>query len=268
MQARAFSAAQGWSWFVAGYGLYRRNPALLGALGAGFNLLTLLMTLVLVLAGPMIATFLVPGVWLCIPALWVGVLNGCRAVDQDIGPFRPSMLFSGFHRHPKRLISLGGLQFVGWLVVSAMFLFLGGANFLASLKSAGSTGLPVDLFSLIMGLIAATCLAIPLLMAVWFAPLLLAWNDLSLGKALFFSFIACRRNLGAFTIYGIAWFGLMLAQTLLGAVLVLLFSPTIAHLLLGAVQMFVISPVLFASVYMSYRDIFQSPVDQDDAQDA
>lgn len=268
MQAHAFPAARGWSWFVAGYGLYRSNPMFLGALGAGFNLLTLLMTLILVLAGPVIATLLVPGVWLCIPALWVGVLNGCRNVDQGQGPFRPGMLFSGFHRHPKRLISLGGVQFVGWLVISAMFLFLGGANFLASLKSAPSTGLPVDLLSLTTGLLAAVCLAVPMLMAAWFAPLLLAWNDLGLGKALFFSFIACRRNLGAFTIYGIVWFALLLGQTLLGAVLVLLFSPTIAHLLLGAVQMFLISPVLFASVYMSYNDIFQTPADVEAAQDA
>lgn len=254
---------------MTGLNLYRRNPRFLGALGVGYSLLTLFLMMILMSGGPVLATVLVPALWLCIPALWVGVLNGCRAVATEEGRLTPALLFSGFRRHPKRLVSLGGLHFAGWLVVVMAFVFLGGAGFLRALMSGEAGAMEaVDPFGLLTGGAVAALLALPLVMACWFAPLLLAWNDLSVPKALFFSLVACRRNLGAFTVYGLAWFGVMLGLPLIGALLALILTPGISRFILSMVQMIVVTPILFASIYTSYQDIFLLPLPDPEPVDA
>lgn len=50
----------------------------------------------------------------------------------------------------------------------------------------------------------ALLLFAPLMMAYWYAPVLVAWHQLSVAKALFFSFVACRRNWRAFLVYSLA----------------------------------------------------------------
>ena len=80
----------------------------------------------------------------------------------------------------------------------------------------------------------------PVLMAWWFAPVLAAWHRLGVGKALFFSFIACWMNWRPFLVYGL---GLLIVAGILPGVLL-------------GILLLVIAPTIFASFYASYRDIF------------
>jgi hypothetical protein len=99
----------------------------------------------------------------------------------------------------------------------------------------------------------------PVLMAWWFAPVLAAWHRLGVGKALFFSFIACWMNWRPFLVYGL---GLLIVAGILPGVLLgilLLVMPGAANLVTALVTMpmvLVIAPTIFASFYASYRDIF------------
>ncbi len=96
-------------------------------------------------------------------------------------------------------------------------------------------------------------------MAWWFAPVLAAWHRLGVGKALFFSFIACWMNWRPFLVYGL---GLLIVAGILPGVLLgilLLVMPGAANLVTALVTMpmvLVIAPTIFASFYASYRDIF------------
>jgi hypothetical protein len=99
----------------------------------------------------------------------------------------------------------------------------------------------------------------PVLMAYWFAPVLAAWHGLSVGKALFFSLMACWINWRAFLTYGIAL--ALVAAVLPGVVLavLLLIFPGAANFLTALVTvpaMLVLAPIVFASFYVSYRDVF------------
>ena len=105
-------------------------------------------------------------------------------------------------------------------------------------------------------------MASPLLMAFWFAPLLTAWDGIGAGKSLFFSFIASWRNWRAFCIYGLA-LGLV-GAALPGLILIIagLISPVLVNVLSIALRMlliFVLAPTMVASVYLSYRDVFEAP---------
>jgi hypothetical protein len=101
--------------------------------------------------------------------------------------------------------------------------------------------------------------ALPVVAAFWFAPLLTAWDDVAPMKSVFFSFVASWRNWRAFMVYGLAAsvFAIAIPGVLLisaGAI-----DQTLAHVLSVAIRMlliFVMAPIMMASVFISYQDVF------------
>ena len=88
---------------------------------------------------------------------------------------------------------------------------------------------------------------------------------LSAGKALFFSFVACARNWRAFLAYSLA---VLVAGALVpGLVLAALSSflseeGRLPSIMLTLLIVFIVLPTLYASFYVSYRDVFVS-IDDD-----
>ncbi|MDP1589713.1 MAG: BPSS1780 family membrane protein, partial [Prosthecobacter sp.] len=171
MQARKLPAIRGWNWIVEGFHLFRTNPALLTFLVFGYWL-----TLVFLNLMPLIGMVVAP---LCVPALSVGVMNGCRALERESGNGF-GLLFSGFRKNGSVLLILGAAYLAGTLAVFAVSaLFDGGALF--AIMMAGEPP-PEDLLQsdqLMLALQVALILMVPLLMAFWFAPLLAAWEGMS-----------------------------------------------------------------------------------------
>jgi uncharacterized membrane protein len=91
-------------------------------------------------------------------------------------------------------------------------------------------------------LLVGLLLAIPLLMAFWFAPALIVLRGDEPVAAMKASFRACLRNVPPFLIYG-----------LLGLLFLIL---ACIPLFLGLV---VLIPVGIATIYTSYKDIFGAP---------
>ena len=251
MQARQLPAIRGWNWIVEGFHLFRTNPTLLTFLVFGYWLTLVFLNLV-----PLIGVIAAP---LCVPALSVGVMNGCRALERGVeNGF--GLLFSGFQKNGRVLIILGAAYLAGTLAVFAMSaLFDGGALF--GIMMAGQQP-PEDLLQsdqLMLALQMALILMVPLLMAFWFAPLLAAWEGMSPMKAIFFSFIACARNWRPFLFYGmgVAFISAILPGIVLGVVGAL--SAPLLRMVAVAISLpllFVFVPTLFASFYVSYRDVF------------
>jgi hypothetical protein len=112
-------------------------------------------------------------------------------------------------------------------------------------------------------------MASPLLMAFWFAPLLTAWDGVSAGKSLFFSFIASWRNWRAFTA-STAWLWAWSARHAAGPDPHRRrtdFAGSLVNVLSVALRMlliFVLAPTMVASVYLSYRDVFEAPAVADE----
>ena len=251
MDARRLPVRHGVLWLLAGFALFRRHPPLATVITFAYLLTVIVVNLI-----PKVGPFLLP---LLLPTLTVMLANGFRAIDRA-HRFNSETLVSGIKAHQVGLIRLGGLHLVG-----SSLLVLGGfalgepINISDGLDQAEAISLASDLAVILL-------LASPLLMAFWFAPLLAAWNAVGAGKSLFFSFVACWRNWRAFTAYGLAL--ALVGGVLPGLILVVagLISPTLVAILSVALRMlliFVLAPTMAASVYLSYRDVFETPAQSD-----
>jgi hypothetical protein len=251
MQARRLPAIRGWNWIVEGFRLFRTNPALLTFLVFGYWLTLVFLNLV-----PILGVVLAP---LCVPALSVGVMNGCLALERQAqNGF--GLLFSGFRRTATSSSSWCGLSGQSARGVAGSALVDGGA--LLGIMMAGQRRPRIFLSDELMLTLQVTLiLMVPLLMAFWFAPMLAAWEDMPAVKALFFSFIACARNWRPFLVYGlgVAFISAILPGIVLGIVGAA--SAPLQKMVAIAMSLpllFVFVPTLFASFYVSYRDVFVS----------
>jgi hypothetical protein len=81
-------------------------------------------------------------------------------------------------------------------------------------------------------------------------------------KSLFFSFIACYKNLGALTVYGLAWVAiLVLALVGVTVIATLLGSPMFAAQAMFPVALLLFA-IFFTSVYFTFRDSFTDSLDE------
>jgi hypothetical protein len=244
-------ARHGWQWIVRGVALVGRAPL-------GWMLVSMTYWLVMGLVSrlPYLGILVA---WLLTPALTVGFMAICRALERGRG-VELGLVADGFKRNLATLVTLGGMYLaVSLAIFAASAVADGGALARWTLSGRG----PATAEG---GLAAAVALAIalwiPVQLAFWFAPVLAAWHGMPAPKALFFSFFAALRNWRAFLVYGLA------GAAALGLITALIFNaqraqagpqivPTLVFLLLV-----VFVPVYYATTYASYRDVFPESGDQ------
>jgi len=231
----AVGANRGVAWWSEGWRLFTAAPVV-------WIVITLLYVVVIIclhfipLLGQIAATVLTP-------VLAGGVLLGCRALDRG-GELTIAHLFAGFSNKPGPLVLLGVLYFAGEVLALLIVAVVGIAAFGLGGLSAMWSGDPMQLFTT-LGLGALTLvlllllIGLPLLMAFWFAPALVALRNDEPFASLRTSFTASIRNIVPFLVFD-----------LLGVVFAI-----VASIPLG-LGWFVLAPVLAASVYASYKDIF------------
>ena len=96
-----------------------------------------------------------------------------------------------------------------------------------------------NLDNLFVLFLVGMALQVPILMAMWFAPVIAAVDKVGTLDALRLSFNACALNVIPFTIYGLVVFVLAILASI--------------PLMLGWL---VLIPVLMAALFASYKDIF------------
>ena len=244
MQIRILEASHGWRWLTQGLALFRKDPLqwilLLAALFIGSRVL---------LAIPYLGLLVV----LITPNFLAGLTHGAQAVT-DGKPLRWGYLASGFLKNAGRLVTLGGVSLLGhFLMLLAMTTVAGSAlSDIFQTMSAGAvtpdtiaamrTAAPRLLLSTAVGL----GVVLPVILAVWFAPMLVFFDDMKAGPAMLASLWACLRNVLPMLVYSIALLGPLLVLTQIGMALTR--QPDVGVWLLA--------PVLIPSLYVSYRDVF------------
>ncbi len=275
MQARRLSAVRGAFWLLEGLRLFRRNPPLISAL----TLLYLLIVQLLVALLPGIGPVLLP---LLLPVMTLIVANGCRLVDQNRRPDKAGLL-QGITDNGTALLRLGGLQLLGAVLVILLSMLLNdGADPLSTPLTLPETpnmgdGAAADATAaaqivdtaaqaaMLNALMKVLLLATPLIIAFWFAPFLVGWDRVSPFKSLFFSTVASFRNWRAMLMFSLA--AVAVAGILPGFVLIVVgqisgmaLGPALVALRM--ILIFLVAPILTASIYISYRDIFHTGVDE------
>ena len=197
-------------------------------------------------------------VWILFPALVVGPHAMARAAARGTTP-PAELLIAGFRRNLPAQLKLGGFFLAAMLVVLAATALADDGRF--ALAMIGRVRLEIgDLQDpgLQQAMLIGAGLQTVLLGALWYAPLLVAWDGLSATKAAFFSAAAALINWRAFTVYGVVvmlLFGFVLLLALGGAMLFGGSGGGQANSALFAV-VWTLLPVWFASSYLSYRDVF------------
>jgi hypothetical protein len=87
------------------------------------------------------------------------------------------------------------------------------------------------------------------------------WHGITPVKSLFFSLVGCWRNKGAYVVFGLAWFAVVMVEGILVQILALaLNSPEVLATGTYAVSLLTTS-MFMCSVYFSFRDSFESEED-------
>lgn len=218
---------QGWAAFVANPGLWLATTVLLLVIVIGLQIVPLV--------GALAANLLMP-------VLTAGMLHAVRRL-ADSGSFEIGDLFAGFRHNTGPLVIVGALYMAGWLAIMLVIglLFYGslGVGVLTGVGGHPAMGMGFGFGGMLLAAIVGLALAAPLLMAIWFAPALVYFNDMQPVAALKASFAASLANWLVMLVFGIV-------------TLVLCF---VAMLPMG-LGFLVLLPVLFGALYASYKDIF------------
>ena len=259
MQARLLPAMRGVSWIVDGFRLYRRNPPLLTTLTLGYLLLVVAFG-----QWQPVGPFLLP---LFLPMLTVLIANGCRSLS--LGLPRQALLH-GLREQRAALFRLGGLHLLGTLAILAVDQLLQGGESGADPGGDGAA-IRLDEAELLWHMLRVLLIALPVLLAFWFAPLLTAWEGIPALKSLFFSLVAVWRNWRAFMVYAVTatLIGVVLPGVLL-LVASLVSKPLVEGLavVLRLMLLLMFAPVLITGIYQSYQDVFAPVTDPGTAADA
>lgn len=254
MKLQIVGARQGMQWVRQGLRTFLRQP--LGLIG-------LFMIFALVLMGLHVLPTLGTAVGLLlVPAFTSGFVRATEAVEQGKFPM-PHLLVMHWARSRVtrlRMLGLGGLYLLAIAVIMVLSVFADGGT-LAHFYLLGGQLSEEDFKNpgLINAALMTLVLYLPVSMAFWHAPMLVADEDIGPVKALFFSFIACKRNMGAFTVYGFSWALFYLALSMLvSAIGLMLGGPEVVQLLVFPLTLAMAS-LFFTSIRYSYLDCLAAP---------
>ena len=233
MEIHQVNAKQGLQWILSGFYLFRKAP--LAWILVCFTLILIAITMSLV---PLLGKFIFT---LISPVFLAGIMLGCRDMEQG-KPIEIKHLFVAFRTNSTPLITIGGIYLIGQILILGLVMLIGGSQMTDMLlygKRVDESELMGVMSNMLTSSLVALTLSIPLMMASWFSPLLVVFHNIPPIVALQRSFFACLKNFIPFQLYGIT--------------LIIL---TILSIMPYGIGLVILIPTLFASIYVSYKDIF------------
>ena len=245
-------ASTGWGWVKQGFALFRQQPAELSTLFICYLFLMLALKLI-PLVGAVLPLILAP-------VFAMVFLQACVQVEQGKRVY-PNLLLAGF-RSPKfrSLVLLGVFYPLTALVALAASSLVDGGVFWNVLNGKLAPDSPEVLESAMpLGMLFSAVVYTPAAMAFWYAPPLIVWKDMTLAKAVFYSFFTVKNAGKAFLLYAFTWFFLViLFPTIFSTILALLTSKTLATFALMPL-LIVMWIIMYCSFYPTYTEFFGRP---------
>lgn len=232
-QVRAINA---WGWTVQGFYLFKANPVM-------WIILILIYLLI------MVPLSMLPGVGsflsaLLAPVFAAGLMWAAQAVSRG-EELEINHLFLGFKRNTAQLVSVGGFYMLS-LIAIAVFVVMSLDKTVVELLVQGKELSVEQANTVVMPALIALALLVPVVMAYWFAPVLVGLHHLKATEAIKLSFMASVRNIFPFFLYGFIFAGLVLLA-----------------LIPFGLGLIIVVPVMMTSLYASYADIFNIPKSAD-----
>jgi MFS family permease len=243
-------ARTGFLWVKLGMQTFARQPLALTGLFfmymAGGLILSQLPFVGVILSG------------MLVPAATLGLMAATAEAARGRFPM-PSVLLSAFRAGRQRaraMLMLGALYAAGSMLAYLIGTLLTG-------DPAASSGSDAQAPQLDPRAMLVLVLHTPLVILFWHAPALVHWHGVPPAKSLFFSAVACLRNMGALLTYGIAWVAVFLT---VGFVL------STVGMMLGGVgvargvmmpTVLLLAAMFSTSVYFTFRDSFLATPDEE-----
>lgn len=205
MKLNYVAPKEGYTWIRQGIWLFKQNPL-------GFLMLVFMYVFAAQLAViiPVIGVF---AVLLLTPTLSVGFMTACRqAILKE--RIKPSVYIAALKSTPivrKRILQLGLVYAAMVVLLSFILSLLVDFELLLPLMTGDKPITPEALRQVYLVLFFGAMLYVPVAMLMWFSPVLVAWEDMSVPQALFSSALACWSNKAAFFLYLSIWNAILIA---------------------------------------------------------
>jgi hypothetical protein len=224
-------ASRGAAWLALGFGLFRARPMAWIGLCCGWIAITFGL-LVIPFLGGVLANFLQPVFFASF------AITAARQVAGD--PVMMGDLFTGFRRNVRALVNLGALLLFAQIAILVLVAVLGLPTAVPGNGPFVAEDYVEALSAREWGILAlGFLLTAAVKAALWFAPPLIAFHDLSTLHAIRWSVYAALENLGAMIVYGLA----LLALVVLGSI------P-------WGLGLLVVIPMMAISTFFGYREVF------------
>jgi hypothetical protein len=251
MRLQILPANVGITWVKLSVKTFFKQPLALGGLFFIFMAATSFLSIIPV-AGTMLALAI-------IPAMTLGLM--VAALETVRGKFpMPSVLLTAFKAEKQRvkaMLMLGIMYAMCFLGIVLLINLIDGGTLeqldLADPEKARAAFSNPDFqAAVLVGLSLYTLLSV----LFWHAPGLVYWYGMSPTKAIFFSFVACMRNVRAYLMYGLTWLALLMGASILLSLILGIFG--LAALGRPILMAFALSmaAMISTSVYFTFRDSF------------
>jgi hypothetical protein len=253
MQLKLAQARDGYTWFRQGFWLFKKNP--LAFLMLVFFYIFVAQFAILI---PVFGVFII---LVLTPALTVGFMTACQMVIRGERVL-PTVYLIGLKDLGQvvrmNLLKLGTVYAFLVLILSLVASSFIDFQQLIPMLTEQKQPTIREVRELYFGLGVGMILYVPVAMLMWFSPVLIAWEKMSVGQALFSSWMACWTNRAAFIVYLIIWSCLIIAV------------PFFAEAILDGLQLraaipFIIPPysmgaltVLYCSFFATWKACFSS----------
>ncbi len=243
MKLNAVAPKEGYTWIRQGIWLFKQSP--IGFLMLIFMYVFFAQLAVLV---PVIGVF---AVLVLTPTLSVGFMTACRQAIQKerIRPMVYLVALQSTMLVRKRILQLGLIYAVLILALSFVLSLLVDFELLLPLMTSDKPINPEAIRQIYLVLFFGAILYIPVAMLMWFSPILVAWENMSVPQALFSSYLACWTNRGAFLLYLSIWSAILIA-------IPILVGATLDSIDLGQVASFIIAPLSMAGLTVMHCSFF------------
>lgn len=248
-------AKTGWLWVREGFVLFRKQPAELSTLFFAYMFLMLALGIIPVV-GQLMPIVL-------IPVFCMAFMQACAYVEKGRKVY-PNLLLTGFRSPAVRtLLKLGLLYLLAAiLAIGASSLIDDGIFWRAITGQITVDEATVRDSNMVLAMLFAAAVYIPAAMAFWFAAPLIAWQNMGVSKAVFYSFFAVCRSGKAFLVYGLTWaaINMILPAVISTIVRAILGSSSAAIFVLLPISM-MLTIIMYCSFYPTYTRLFGDPPD-------
>ena len=250
MLLQSVPARQGLQWVLQGMRTFWKQPLAMSGLFFLFMALVSLVSMVPVVGGAIALVLM--------PAFTAGLMGATQVASEGRFP-TPGTIWMALRAGPRRpaMLQLGALYAAGFLLLMAASMLVDGGQF-ARVYLAGEPIRPelVQADSFQAALWVSMLLYVPLSMLFWHAPALVFWQGVPPVKSLFFSWMACWRNKGAFLVYVAVWAAVFGSAALLAMLVATLMGDAQMTLSIMMPLALLVAAMFFTSMLFTVKDCF------------